>query len=98
MIVGKWEVFRVQRDGEDIGGGRFKGSYYTFDAEGRALAISPMGDTVTSRYELHGDTLTYIGDRIREDYRLDSLNEKRLQLSHANDGIATVLNMVKVTD
>jgi hypothetical protein len=95
-VVGKWEVFYINRGGTILGGRKFKGTTYVFRENGTVFAQTPNGDTLTSNYRHSGDTLAYLGRGLEEVYHLDTLKPERLVISAEIDGIPTEIRMLRV--
>lgn len=98
LLVGKWKVFHVNRGGDIIGGPRFHGTEYAFRENGTVFGQGHNGDTLTSKYLLTNDSLTYIAipSLAEERYHLDSLTDDRLVISAEIDGIPTTISMMKL--
>ncbi len=101
FLLGTWKVFYANKGGIIMGGPKFKGSEYTFRPDGTVFARSTSNsfqDSITNRYRLHNDTLTYIGIDVEteEHYHVDTLNAKRLVISAYFEGIPTEIRMFKV--
>lgn len=94
-IIGEWQIFYVNRGGTILGGRKFHGTKFTFHEDGTVFTESYQGDTNTTRYAHHGDTLKYIGNEVEENYHLDTLNQERLVMSAEIDGIPTEIRMMR---
>ena len=96
-LLGQWKVVYVDRGGMILSGPTFKGTQYTFRDNGLVFAENYNGDTLTSGYRQHGDTLTYMGiaNPIQESYHVDTLTFEKLVLSAEIDGIPTKIRMYK---
>lgn len=96
VVYGKWQVSRVERGGDIMEGGSFKGSRYEFRKDGTVQATNERGDTVTSGFEHAGDSLIYTMQGQREVYVIDSLDDKNLWITAQVDGLETRIRMVKI--
>ena len=96
-LLGEWKVVYVDRGGMILSGPSFKGTQYTFRDNGLVFAQNYTGDTLTSGYRLHEDTLTYVGivSPVEESYHVDTLTFEKLVLSAKIDGIPTKIRMFK---
>jgi hypothetical protein len=98
LILGQWKVIYVDHGGTILQGRSFKGTQYTFRENETVFAESHKGDTLTSRYRLQGDSLTYVAimTQVEETYHVDTLSALKLVISAEIDGIPTLIRMVKL--
>jgi len=95
-VTGKWEVKYVNYDGQVMSGPGFKGTVYNFRPDGKVEGITPLGDTTIVNYERIGDTLRYLGDGFREQYKIDTISENFMKLQAYFDGLAVTMRMLRV--
>jgi hypothetical protein len=101
LLIGKWEVFRLDHGGTIMDGPSFKGTFYDFREDGKVLGITGSNhgqDSVLSQYTIQNDSLQYASMTTNEHavYHIDTLTTARLILSINIEGIPTTLTMRKV--
>ena len=97
-IVGKWETYYSNHQGSVSSGPAFHGTTYEFRQDGIVKVWIFKGDSSQVRYEHRGDTLVYIGENEQLYYRIDSLNDKMLQISVSDEGAVSFYKMRKIKD
>jgi hypothetical protein len=101
LLLGKWEVFRLDHGGTITDGPSFKGTTYDFREDGKVLGVTASNrgqDSALSRYAVRNDSLQYASMTTNERavYHIDTLTTARLVLSMNIEGIPTILTMRKV--
>ena len=97
LLLGKWQVAVVERGSDVIGGRGFNGTIFEFKPDSTVLAYNPK-DTSRVRYQRNGQSLVYIYDQGKENYRIDSLSETTLKIYSDADGIPTTTTMVRILE
>ena len=92
LLIGRWKVATVNRDGKVIAGPAFDGSVFEFKVDGTVVTESKM-DTNTVKYRHEGDALIYLNGQLEERYRIDSLSESMLVIFSDADGVPTTTGM-----
>lgn len=96
LLIGKWQVAVIERDGQVIGGPAFNGTVFDFRADG---SVQTLGvDTSIVQYERKDMQLVYIQGELREEYRIDSLTEEVLVIFSDADGVPTQTTMVRLEE
>lgn len=98
LLLGKWQVFLVERGEDKVGGPGFRGSTFHFLEEGLLETTDPQDMVMTVSYRHEDNSLVYVMEEGEEYYRIDSLTEDRLIIFNDNDGIPTTIHLLRLKE
>lgn len=97
LLIGKWKVFMVDRDGEKIGGPGFNGSVFDFREDGTLTTTDPQSIERVVNYRKEEKTLVYLSDMGEEYYQIDTLTPEILRIFNDSDGIPTMISLLRLS-